>query len=514
MSNQKLRTTDSFEVEGSMEKKKMSRNNAGTAFAELQRKMCRKDCGYRRLNEKLSEECGVIGITGVDEDQLSTLLYFGLISLQHRGQEAAGIAVLDEKIDHYKDVGLVQEIFTERRLKKLRGRIGVGHVRYSTAGDSLLQNAQPLVVRAMGGMLALAHNGNLINAMEIRTSLQENGAVFQTTIDTEVIASLIARNMSKGVVESISDALRQCKGSFSLAIIIDGKLVAARDPYGMRPLSLGKFEGGGYIVASETCAFDVCGATYVRDILPGEILVIDGDRLESHRYETADFSAMCSFEYVYFAMPESSIEGKNVFLTRKNAGKMLYRENPTDADMVMAVPDSGIAAAIGYAEESGIPFDLGMIKNKYLGRTFIQPSQELRELAVHLKLNVLKENIAGKRVIMIDDSIVRGTTMKKLSGMLRKAGAKEVHVRICSPPVTHPCYFGIDTPSRENLVGANYTVEEIRQMIGADSLTFLSAEGLFEAIGLDRRHLCSGCFGGTYPMEVPENMDKFILEKC
>lgn len=469
---------------------------------------------HKKAMDKLSEECGVIGITGVDEERLSTLLYFGLISLQHRGQEAAGIAVLDEKIDHFKDVGLVQEIFTERRLKKLRGRIGIGHVRYSTAGDSLLQNAQPLVVRTVGGMLALAHNGNLINAMEMRTKLQEGGAVFQTTIDTEIIASLIAKNMSKGVVESITEALKLCKGSFSLAIIIDGKLVAARDPYGMRPLSLGKFEGGGYIIASETCAFDVCGATFVRDILPGEILIIDGEEMESYIYEKADFQAMCSFEYVYFAMPESTIEGRNVFLTRKNAGKILYRENPTDADMVMAVPDSGIAAAIGYAEEAGIPFDLGMIKNKYLGRTFIQPSQELRELAVHLKLNVLKENIAGKRVIMIDDSIVRGTTMKKLANMLRRAGAKEVHIRICSPPVTHPCYFGIDTPSRENLVGANYSIEEIRQMIGADSLSFLSDKGLFEAIGMDREHLCSGCFGGKYPMDVPENMDKFILEKC
>lgn len=475
----------------------------------LYRERCRRSIG-----DKLSEECGVIGITGVDEERLSTLLYFGMISLQHRGQEAAGIAVLNERIDHYKDVGLVQEVFTERQLRKLKGRIGIGHVRYSTAGDSLLQNAQPLVVRTLGGMLALAHNGNLINAMEIRTELQENGAVFQTTIDTEVIASLIARNLSMGVVESISTSLKRCKGSFSLAIIIDGKLVAARDPYGMRPLSLGRFEGGGYIVASETCAFDVCGATFVRDILPGEILIIDGEHLESHIYEQADYGAMCSFEYVYFAMPESTIEGRNVFLTRKNAGKVLYRENPTEADMVMAVPDSGIAAAIGYAEESGIPFDLGMIKNKYLGRTFIQPSQELRELAVHLKLNVLKENIAGKRVIMIDDSIVRGTTMKKLASMLRKAGAKEVHIRICSPPVTHPCYFGIDTPSREHLVGANYTVEEIRQMIGADSLSFLSKEGLYAAIDMDRSRLCSGCFGGNYPMDVPENMDKFILEKC
>ncbi len=464
--------------------------------------------------EKFADECGVIGITGVEEDRLSTLLYFGLISLQHRGQEAAGIAVLNEKIDYFKEVGLVQEMFTDRTLRKLKGRIGIGHVRYSTSGDSLLQNAQPLVVRTMGGMLALAHNGNLINAREVRSSLQMSGAVFQTTIDTEVIASLIARNMSLGLVGAVSESLKQCRGSFSLAIIIDGKLVAARDPYGMRPLSLGRFAGGGYIIASETCAFDVCGAKYVRDILPGEILVIDGEELSSHIYEQAEHRAMCSFEYVYFAMPESTIEGRNVFLSRKDAGRILYRENPTEADMVMAVPDSGIAAAIGYAEESGIPFDLGMIKNKYLGRSFIQPSQELRELAVHLKLNVLKENVAGKRIIMIDDSIVRGTTMKKLATMLRDAGAKEVHVRVCSPPVTDPCYFGIDTPSRENLVGANYTVDEICEMIGADSLSYLSAEGLVEAIGLGADKICKGCFSGEYPMEVPDNMDKFILEKC
>ncbi len=464
-------------------------------------------------DRKLKEECGVIGITGVDEDKISTLLYFGLISLQHRGQESAGIAVLNDRIEYYKDMGLVQHIFDDRQLKKLKGHIGIGHVRYSTAGDSLLQNAQPLVVRTRKGMLALAHNGNLVNARELRNKLQDAGAVFQTTIDSEVLASLIAKNLSQGIIPAMTTALLECKGSFSLALIIDGKLVAARDPYGMRPLSLGKMPGGGYLVASETCAFDVCGAEYVRDIKPGEILIIDGEELTSHIYAKMDYTALCCFEYVYFAMPESTIEGRNVFLTRKNAGRILYEENPTDADMVMAVPDSGIAAAIGYAEASGIPFDLGMIKNKYLGRTFIQPSQELREQAVHLKLNALKENVAGKRIIMIDDSIVRGTTMKKLATMMRKAGAKEVHIRVCSPPVTDPCYFGIDTPTKKDLVGAHKTPEEISAMVGADSLSYLSKEGLIRAIGMGANELCTGCFDGNYPIPVTGEGDKFILEK-
>lgn len=462
----------------------------------------------------LHEECGVIGCSGVDPSQLSTLLYFGLISLQHRGQEAAGIAVLDDKVAYHKDVGLVQEVFTKPVLKKLTGHIGIGHVRYSTTGDSLQHNAQPLVVRYKGGALALAHNGNLVNAGEIRERLETDGAVFQTSIDTEIIATLIALNQSKGLVPSIADALLECQGSFSLVIIIDNKLVAVRDPYGLRPLSLGKFKNGGYIVASETCAFDVCGADYIRDIEPGEILVIDGERLMSHIYAENRRKCMCSFEYVYFAMPESDIEGCNVFQARKNAGKMLYRENPTKADMVMAVPDSGIAAAIGYAEESGIPFDLGMIKNKYMGRTFIQPDQGMRELGVRLKLNVLKHNVKGKSVILIDDSIVRGTTMKKLSDMLKSAGARAVHVRVCSPPVNNPCYFGIDTPSRENLIGANYTVDEICAMIGADSLTYLSPEGLIQSIGKPAAELCTACFTGEYPMPVPERADKHRFEKC
>lgn len=471
--------------------------------------MCKCDWNF----DKLKEECGVIGISGADPAELSTLLYFGLISLQHRGQESAGIAVLgEERIQYYKEMGLVQEVFTKETLSRLQGKVGIGHVRYSTTGDSFVQNAQPVVVRYKGGSLALAHNGNLVNAKELRDRLENDGAVFQTSIDTEVIAALIARNYSKGLDIALQESLRACLGAFSLAIVIDGKLVGARDPFGLRPLSIGQRKDGSYVFASETCALDVVGAGFLRDVLPGEIVIVEGNDLRSIRYEERESSSMCSFEYVYFAMPESTIEGRNVFKSRKDAGKRLYRLQPTEADMVMAVPDSGIAAAIGYAEESGIPFDLGMIKNKYMGRTFIQPDQGMRELAVRLKLNVLKENVKGKRIILIDDSIVRGTTMKKLAAMLREAGAKEVHVRVSSPPVIHSCYFGIDTPSRSKLVAAQKSIEEIREMIDADSLVFLTGEALIDAIGLERNQLCTACFDGAYPMDVPEEADKFTFE--
>lgn len=466
--------------------------------------------------DKFKDECGLIGISGADEEELSTLLYFGLISLQHRGQEAAGMAVVQNNhIEYYRDTGLAQEVFTEKRLKRLSGKIGLAHVRYSTSGSSSFLNAQPVVVRARGGMIAVAHNGNIVNAKVIRDELQSEGMMFHSSLDTEVMTGLIAKYIAedKDILAAISTALSRCQGSFSLAMIIDGKLVAARDKFGMRPLSLGRLPNGGYVVASETCAFHVCGATFERDIEPGEILIIDGDKLYSRIYEKAPKRAMCSFEYVYFAMPESTIEGRNVFLARKEAGKIMYRENPTEADMVIAVPDSGIAAAIGYAEESGIPFDLGMIKNKYLGRSFIQPSQALRELAVKLKLNVIRENVEGKRIILIDDSIVRGTTMKKLLNMLREAGAKEIHVRICSPPVTHPCYFGIDTPERKHLAAAKYSEEEIRKMIGADTLSFISAKGVIDSVGLGEDCLCLGCFDGKYPVDVPEHVCKLMLEE-
>lgn len=463
-------------------------------------------------SDKLHEECGVIGIYAPGIPSISQMLCFGLIALQHRGQESAGIAVLkDNKMQYYKEMGLVQEVFNSEILDRLPADIGIGHVRYSTTGESYVSNAQPLVVRYKGGSIALAHNGNLINAGEIRGRLEDEGSIFQTSIDSEVIANLIAKNYHLGMKEAVIESVKEIKGSFALVIVIDQMLVGVRDPNGLRPLSLAKIDGG-YVFASETCAHDVVGASFVRDVEPGEIVIIDKQGVTSIVYDDSKRKSVCTFEYVYFARPDSVIDGKNVFAARKASGKILARENPVEADMVIAVPDSGIAAAIGYAEESGIPYDIGMIKNKYLGRTFIQPDQKSRELAVRLKLNVMKENVEGKRLILIDDSIVRGTTSKRIVSMLKEAGAKEVHIRVSSPPVIHSCYFGIDTPNRLQLVGATHSIEEIREMIGADSLAYLSTEGLVKSIGARKCDLCTACFDGDYPMEVPESADKFLFE--
>lgn len=461
--------------------------------------------------DKLSEECGVIGIYGDDQLPLSHMLCFGLISLQHRGQESAGIAVSNGKMQYYKEMGLVQEVFNEDILNRLKGHMGIGHVRYSTTGESYVSNAQPLVVRYRGGSIALAHNGNLVNAKAIRDELELEGSIFQTSIDSEVIANLIAKNYSLGIKEAVLSAVNQIKGSFALVIIAGDKLIGVRDPNGLRPLSLAKLDDG-YVLASETCAHDVVGAQFIRDIEPGEMVIIDGEGCESIRYNSKEKKAICAFEYVYFARPDSQIDGKNVFLTRKEAGRILWQEDPVDADMVIAVPDSGIAAAIGYSEASGIPYDVGMIKNKYMGRTFIQPDQKSRELAVRLKLNVMRSNIEGKRLVLIDDSIVRGTTSKRIVRMLKEAGAKEVHIRVSSPPVAYPCYFGIDTPRRQQLVGATHTIPEIAEMVGADSLAYLSTKGLLKSIGFKEKALCTACFDGDYPMPVPIEIDKNQFE--
>ncbi len=460
--------------------------------------------------DKLSEECGVIGIYAPGVEAISQMLCFGLIALQHRGQESAGIAVLKgDKMQYYKEMGLVQEVFNSEILERLPADIGIGHVRYSTTGESYVSNAQPLVVRYKGGSIALGHNGNLVNAGEIRSRLEDEGSIFQTSIDTEVIANLIARNYHMGMKEAVIESVREIKGSFALTIMIDHMLIGVRDPNGLRPLSIAKIDGG-YVLASETCAHDVVGATFIRDVLPGEIVIIDSNGIESIMYDTTQRKAICAFEYVYFARPDSIIDGRNVFVARKESGKILARECPVEADMVIAVPDSGVAAAIGYAEESGIPYNIGMIKNKYMGRTFIQPDQKSRELAVRLKLNVMKHNVDGKRIILIDDSIVRGTTSKRIVSMLKAAGAKEVHLRVSSPAVQYPCYFGIDTPDRNHLVGATHTNAGICEMIGADSLAYLSIEGLTEAIGFQKCDgLCKACFDGDYPMDVPEEANKF-----
>lgn len=464
-------------------------------------------------SDKLKEECGVIGLYTNDPDRISYMACYGLIALQHRGQESAGIAVKNENgIKYYKDMGLVQEVFNDEKLAQLKGNMAIGHVRYSTTGDSHVTNAQPLVVRYRGGSIALAHNGNLVNAASIREELEDAGAIFQTSIDSEAIAALIAKNFKDGIDLSLIRSLKKLKGSFALVILVEDKLIGVRDPFGLRPLSIGKLDGG-YVLASETCALDVLGATFERDVLPGEIVIIDKTGISSMRYADSPRKAVCSFEYVYFARPDSDIDGINVYMTRKNAGKILAKEHPVEADMVMAVPDSGTAGAIGFSEESGIPMGIGLIKNKYMGRTFIQPDQKIRELSVGLKLNVLRENVAGKRIVLVDDSIVRGTTSKKIVEMLKKAGAKEVHMRITSPPVCHSCYFGIDTPSPSQLIGAMMTVQEISDSIGSDSLGYLSHSGLLESIGRGKEHLCTACFDGDYPMEVPKKASKFLFEK-
>jgi len=463
-------------------------------------------------DDKLREECGVLGIYSPNNEVLAQMMGFGLVALQHRGQESAGIATSNKgAMNYYKDMGLVQDVFNKKILERLQGDVSIGHVRYSTTGESYVSNAQPLVVNYKGGSIALAHNGNLVNANKIRERLEDEGSIFQTSIDSEVIANLIARNYSHGFKSAIKEAISEIKGAFALTIICENKLIGVRDPNGLRPLCLGKLDGG-FVLASESCALDVVGAEFIRDIEKGEMIIIDEEGVESIIYDDSKRKSHCIFEYVYFARPDSKIDGESVYITRRDSGRELAKEYKIDADVVIAVPDSGIDAAIGYAEASGIPYGVGLIKNKYIGRTFIQPDQKSRELAVRLKLNPLTENIKDKRVIMIDDSIVRGTTSKKIVASLKAAGAKEVHVLVSSPPVVHSCYFGIDTPERKELVGAVKSVDEICEMIGADSLGYISVEGLMRAVHKTRDNLCVACFNGDYPLEVPKSANKLMFE--
>ncbi len=464
------------------------------------------------VTDKLKEECGVLGIYSKNNDLIAHMIGFGLVALQHRGQESAGIASFSNgKINYYKNMGLVQDVFSNKILEQLGGYISIGHVRYSTTGDSLVSNAQPLVMNYKSKPIALAHNGNLINISKIRDRLEDGGSIFQTTIDTEVIANLMAKNYKKGYQSAILDTVKEIEGAFSLVIMCEGKLVGVRDRNGLRPLCLGKLENG-YVLSSESCALDVIGAEFVRDIKKGEMVIIDDEGVQSIIYDDSAREAHCAFEYVYFSRPDSIMDGKSIYATRRDAGRILFEEHPVDADIVVAVPDSGIDAAIGYSEASGIPYGIGLIKNKYIARTFIQPNQKSRELSVRLKLNPLKENIDGKRVVLIDDSVVRGTTSKRLIQNLKKAGAKEVNLLISSPPVKHSCYFGIDTPEREHLVAAVKSVEEIQEMIGADYLGYISEEGLEKAIGLKKK-LCTACFSGDYPIKIDETNDKNMFEK-
>ena len=464
----------------------------------------------RFMGDKLGEECGVFGAYDFDGADVASTIYYGLFALQHRGQESCGIAVSDTagpkgKVLSSKDMGLLNEVFTPEILEKLKGDIGVGHVRYSTAGSSTRENAQPLVLNYVKGTLGMAHNGNLINTPELRQELAYTGAIFQTTIDSEVIAYLIARERlnSKTVEEAVGRAMKKIKGAYSLIVMSPRKLIGARDPFGFRPLCIGKRENT-YVLASETCALDTIGAQFIRDVEPGEIVTISPEKgIESDRSMCLpkEQHARCVFEYIYFARPDSYIDGMSVYNSRILAGKYLAIDSPVEADLVVGVPESGNCAALGYSLQSGIPYGQAFVKNSYVGRTFIKPKQKSRESSVQVKLNALREVVAGKRIIMIDDSIVRGTTSDRIVRMLRDAGAKEVHMRVSSPPFLWPCYFGTDVPAREQLIAHNRTVEEICKIIGADSLGYLEIGRLEEmSEGLN---ICKGCFTGKYPLEPP-----------
>jgi amidophosphoribosyltransferase len=450
--------------------------------------------------DKFHEECGVFGIFG--HPDAANLTYLGLYALQHRGQESAGIVSSDGKqLYGEKAMGLVADIFDEERIKKLPGHMAIGHNRYSTTGDSVAINIQPILVNFALGGLAVAHNGNLVNAGILKDELEAYGSIFQSTMDSEVIVHLIAQSRMATLHERIVDALGHIQGSFSLLLITEEELIAVRDPNGFRPLSLAELDGS-YVVASETCAFDLIEATYIRDIAPGEMVVINSKGIHSSfPFKPADPSH-CIFEFIYFARPDSMVFGQNVYTIRKNFGRQLARETGIEADVVIPVPDSGVPAALGYAEETGIPFDTGLIRNHYVGRTFIEPRQSIRHFGVKIKLNPVKDALKGKRVIVVDDSIVRGTTSKKIIKMIRNAGASEIHMRISSPPTSYPCFYGIDTPTRQELIASTHSIEEIRKYITADTLGYISMDGIQKVVP-QRMNYCSACFDGEYPVPFP-----------
>ncbi|MCM3240501.1 amidophosphoribosyltransferase [Heyndrickxia oleronia] len=452
----------------------------------------------------LNEECGVFGIWG--HPDAAKITYYGLHSLQHRGQEGAGIVVTDgDSLHGIKGEGLVTEVFTEGKIEKLEGQSAIGHVRYATAGGGGVENVQPLLFHSQNGSLALAHNGNIVNANALKHQLEAQGSIFQTSSDTEVLAHLIKRSGFLSLKDQLKNALTMLKGAYAFLLMTESELMVALDPNGLRPLSIGRI-GDAYCVASETCAFDIIGAEFIRDVLPGELIVIDDHGLRSEPFTYSTSSAICTMEYVYFSRPDSNIHEINVHSARKRMGKQLAKEAQIEADVVTGVPDSSISAAIGYAESAGIPYELGLIKNRYVGRTFIQPSQSLREQGVRMKLAPVRGVVEGKRVVMVDDSIVRGTTSRRIVTMLREAGAKEVHVCISSPPMKNPCFYGIDTSTHEELIASKHSVEEIRDIIGADSLTFLSVDGMLQAIGRpqdgNQCGQCLACFTGNYPTEI------------
>jgi amidophosphoribosyltransferase len=451
-------------------------------------------------DDRFHDECGVFGIFGHPE--AAKLAYLGLYALQHRGQESAGVASSDgTEIRCHKDMGLVQDIFTPEVLDHLPGASAIGHTRYSTAGDTNLNNAQPVVIECNKGKLALGHNGNLTNALELRRKLEHRGSIFQTTSDTEVIVHLVARSNARTLTGAMADALSQVEGAYSLVILTVDELYAVRDPRGFRPLCLGRLDGA-WVLASETCAFDLIDAEYVREIEPGEMVRISRGGVESIRFAPAKQSRFCIFEHVYFSRPDSIVFGRPVNESRERLGGLLAKQHPVAADLVVPVPDSGVPAAVGYANQSGIPFRMALIRNHYIGRTFIEPSQAIRDFGVKLKLNPVRRMLEGQRVVLVDDSLVRGTTSRKIVRMVREAGATEVHVRISCPPTISPCYYGVDTPTREELIASNHSVDEIRSYLEADSLGYVSLENLRNAVGDDKDEFCTACYTGVYPTEL------------
>ncbi|MBI4240980.1 MAG: amidophosphoribosyltransferase [Candidatus Rokubacteria bacterium] len=446
--------------------------------------------------DKFRDECGIFGIW--KHPEAANVTYLGLYALQHRGQESAGIAATDGQAFHVeRAMGWVADVFSPERLRRLPGDRAIGHVRYSTAGTSTLKNAQPIMANTARGPVAIAHNGNLVNAERLKAELERDGAVFQSNSDTEVILHLLARSDGATVEEQLSHALNRVTGAYSLLLLTPDAMIAVRDPHGFRPLSLGRL-GEAWIVASETCALDLLEAEFVRDVEPGEILVVTDQGMRSLRPFPPGERLQCVFEYVYFARPDSVLWGRSVHSARKRMGHQLAREHPAQADIVIPVPDSGMGAALGFAEESGIPFEIGLIRNHYVGRTFIEPRQRIRHFGVRVKLNPMQELLEGRRVVVVDDSIVRGTTSRKIVKMIRGAGAREVHVRISSPPIQWPCYYGIDTPTRKELIASSHHVEEIRRYLSADTLGYLSLDGMLKATGVDPAHFCHACFTGSY----------------
>lgn len=477
--------------------------------------------GYSLVAEvkSLNEECGVFGVWG--HPDAAQLNYFGLHSLQHRGQEGAGIVTNDNGyLRGHRDLGLLSEVFKdERDLNRLSGDAGIGHVRYSTAGSNNILNIQPFLFKFHDEQVALAHNGNLINATTLREQLENDGAIFHSNSDTEVLMHLIRRSKKEGFVERLKEALNQVKGAFAYLMLTPDAMIGALDPQGFRPLSIGQLPNGAYVMASETCALDVVGATFVRSVQPGEIVIINDEGYRIEKFTDDTTIQICSMEYIYFARPDSNIAGVNVHAARKNMGRKLAQEAPADADIVIGVPNSSLSAASGYAEESGLPYEMGLVKNQYVARTFIQPTQELRDQGVRMKLSAVRGIVAGKKVVMVDDSIVRGTTSKRIVQLLKDAGAKEVHVRISSPPLRYPCFYGIDIQNQRELIASAHSEDEIRDIIGADSLSFLSVEGTVNSIGLkfDAPHngLCMSYFTGEFPTPLYDYEERYLstLEK-